>query len=171
MAKVAIVQFDDRPDEMLGPLPALVARNARYARMHGYTHEFGRHPEQDMPPYWNKIFLLQRVFQAGFDIVAWLDTDAVIHDFSLPIESLFEKDEGFIFAGDLPIYNRVSPINAGVLFFKGEFGRGLLAEWATLYPAHLWKKRADGKWDFEAHVWAGPAYEQGSFAEKLLPKY
>jgi hypothetical protein len=170
MPRVAIVQFDDRPSENLGPLNALVARNALYARMHGYTHEFSRHLERDVPVYWNKIFLVDRFLNAGYDIVAWLDSDAVIHDFSVPIETLFEKDESFVFASDLPIYTQISPINAGVFFIKGDFGRALMREWLALYPAQLWKK-IDGKWNYQDHAWAGAAYEQGSFAETLLPKY
>ena len=170
MAKVAIVQFDDRPDAQLWPLDRLMARNALYAQRHGYHYEFTRAPERDVPSYWNKIFLAEKFLGAGFDTVAWLDSDAVIHDLDRPIESLAPGPEGFVFSGDLPIWKTVSPINAGVFFAQGDFGRALLAEWAALYPAELWKKTG-GKWNFDAHAWAGPAYEQGRFADLLFPKY
>ena len=171
MGKVAIVQFDDRPDDKLGPLNVLRARNARYAKEHGYHYAFARQAERDIPHYWNKVFLTERVLSSGFDIVAWLDTDAVIHDFETPIEAFFPKDEGFVFAADLPIWKAVTtPFNAGVFFCRGDFGRMLLREWQSLYPANVWKK-VDGKWNFTDHVWAGPAYEQGAFVDHLFRKY
>jgi hypothetical protein len=170
MPKVAIVQFDDRPDNVLWPLNALMARNAQYAKAHGYHYEFSRQTETDIPPHWNKIFLVERFLGAGYDIVAWLDSDAVVHDFSIAIESLFEKDTGFVFSSDLPIWRAESPINAGVFFARGEFGRTLMREWGALFPAPLWRKK-DNTWNFAEHAWAGPAYEQGAFSEKLLPRY
>jgi hypothetical protein len=75
-----------------------------------------------------------------------------------------------IFAGDLPIYPVPLKFNAGVFFCRGASARDLMREWRALYPSHLWRK-TNGEWNFQEHVWAGPAYEQGSFAEKLFPKY
>lgn len=70
----------------------------------------------------------------------------------------------------MPIWPRCSPINAGVFFCKGAFGRELMREWQALYPSRLWKKE-DGAWNVEDHVWAGPDLEQGAFARTLFAKY
>jgi hypothetical protein len=170
MSDVAIVQFDDRNDQELGPLNVLISRNYDYAKEHGYHHVFVRQPEKDFPPYWNKVYLIEKYLSSGFDIVAWLDTDAVIHDFTISIESLFESREAFVFSNCLPIWKVGTPFDAGVFFCKGQFARDLMQEWRSLYPAHLWEKQGN-KWVCRDNRWAGPAYEQGVFAEKLFPKY
>jgi hypothetical protein len=170
MSNVAIVQFDDRSEQALGPMLHLVTRNAAYAAARGYTHAFIRSHDNDVPVFWNKVSLIERYLADGFEYVAWLDTDAVVHDFGLSIEKLFTGREIMVFSGDLPIYPVPLPFNAGVLFCRGMRAHALMQEWRALYPAHLWRKVA-GQWNFQEHVWAGPAYEQGSFAEKLYPKY
>lgn len=169
MSKLAIVQFDDRSDEALGPLLHLIKRNADYAAARGYDHVFIRSHDNQVPVFWNKVSLIERQL-ASHDFVAWLDTDAVVHDFGLDIEALFTGPEAMIFSGDLPIYPVPLKFNAGVFFCRGDGARELMAEWRSLYPAKLWRKIA-GQWNFPEHVWAGPAYEQGSFADKLYPKY
>lgn len=169
MSNVALVQFDDRDDQAFDPLHHLVARNAAYAARHGYRHHFIRAHPNLVPVFWHKLALIEEVL-ATHEFVAWLDTDAVVHDPDLEIENLFTGPEMMIFSGDLPIYPVPLKFNAGVFFCRGDKARALMREWAKLYPAHLWRKK-DGKWNFSDHVWAGPAYEQGAFAEKLLAKY
>jgi hypothetical protein len=170
MSKVAIVQFDDRNDQDLGPLQVLIARNGDYAKAHGYHHVFTRRPETDVPPYWYKPHLVEKYLLSGFDVVVWLDSDAVVHDFSVPIESFFATGEAFVFSGNLPIWKAGSLFNSGIFFCKGEFGLKLMREWRSLYPAHLWEKRGT-EWICKDSRWGGPAYEQGAFADHLLPKY
>jgi galactosyl transferase GMA12/MNN10 family len=169
MNRVAIIQFDDRSDSELGPMLHLVARNAAYARERGYHHAFVRDHDNNVPVFWHKVALIERYLE-DFEFVAWLDTDAVIHDFGLTIEQLFNGPERMIFSADLPIYPVPLPFNAGVFFCRGIAARELMSEWRALYPAHLWRRQG-GQWNFQDHVWAGPAYEQGSFAEVLFPKY
>lgn len=170
MPRVAILQYDDRTDPQLGPLRVLVARNEEYAARQGYTHIFVRAPEKDLPAHWLKVHLIDKYLNSGFDIVAWLDTDAVVHDWTLTIPALFEGEAAFVYAAEPPIWPRVSPFNAGVFFCKGDFARALMREWLALYPAPLWKKQ-DGQWNYKDHLWAGPAYEQGAFVEQLLPRH
>lgn len=167
--KVAIVQFDDRPDDMLGVLAPLVARNAAYARAHGSAHFFLRDHPNEIPMYWHKVALLESCL-SEFEYVAWLDTDAVVHDFELSIAGLFTGPEMMVFAGDIPVWGTPQPFNAGVFFCRGAQARALMGEWRALYPAHLWRKE-DGRWNFTDHVWAGEAYEQGAFIRDLLPRY
>jgi SEC-C motif/galactosyl transferase GMA12/MNN10 family len=170
MSNVAIIQFDDRSDQELGPLKALIARNGDYAKMHGYHHVFLRQTEKELPPYWYKVYLLEKYLSSGFDIAVWLDTDAVIHDLKTPIESFFAGNEAFVYSDNLPIWKSSYPFNSGILFCKGEFGRALMQEWLSLYPAHLWEKK-ENEWICKDSRWAGPAYEQGSFMDQLMPKY
>ena len=169
MSNVALLQFDDRPDQALGPLVHLLARNAAYCAQRGYDHVFVRTHDNELPVFWQKVALIERQLETH-EFVAWLDTDAVVHDFSLSIENQFTGPEAMVFSGDLPIYPVPLKFNAGVFFCHGAAALGLMREWRALYPAHLWRK-TNGQWNFQEHVWAGPAYEQGSFADKLLPKY
>jgi hypothetical protein len=170
MGKVAIVQFDDRSDAVLGPMRRLIDRNAAYAAARGYTHVLATKPAHDIPIFWNKVHVIAEHLANGFDCVAWLDSDAVVHDFSLDIPALFDGEQAFVFAGDLPVWQRISPFNAGVFFVKGASGLALMREWQALYPAHLWRKQG-AEWICPEQPWAGPAYEQGAFAEKLVPKF
>ncbi|MGB8735474.1 MAG: hypothetical protein WCD20_05015 [Rhodomicrobium sp.] len=76
----------------------------------------------------------------------------------------------FVFSSDMPIWASKSAFNAGIFFAKGAFGLELMTEWLSLFPSEQWTKQA-GKWVCKHPEWAGPAYEQGTFARKLLPKY
>jgi hypothetical protein len=167
--RVAIVQYDNRSGTGFLPLKLLIARNQAYAKLHGYQHFFCQ-SEPSLPVYWYKVYLVHQYLSSGFDIVAWLDSDAVFHKFTIPIESLFENSEMFVFSSDLPVFAPPSPFNAGIFLAKGAFGLDLMGEWLSLYPADFWTKQ-DSQWVCKHPVWAGPAYEQGTFAEKLLPKY
>lgn len=170
MPKVAIVQFDNRSDADLHPLDLLIARNALYCRKHGYHHAFLRSHDRDIPVYWLKCHLMEEFLSAGFDIAVWLDTDAVIHDLEIPIESFFDGREIFVYSGDVPIWENTSPFNAGVFFCKGGQCRELMQDWLSHYPADSWEKRDNG-WVCKDAVWAGPAYEQGCFVNHVLPRY
>ena len=164
--KVAIVQYDNRDDEQLGWMRSLVNLNMRYANKHGYQHFFFRNIPFDVPPYWAKPWVVQNAFERGFDIVLWLDSDAVVHDQDKTIESFFEGDELFIYAPDCSIWS--SPFNAGAFFVKKEASH-IMEEWMGLYDSSNWKKE-DGVWKCRG-PWAGPDYEQGAFIEHLMPKY
>jgi hypothetical protein len=63
-------------DELLGvTLPSM----RRYADRHGYQVRVNRAARADRPPPWTKVRLLQHAL-ANFDLVLWVDADAVIVD-------------------------------------------------------------------------------------------
>lgn len=163
---VAIVQFDNRNDEQLGWMRRLVDINVRYAKKHGYEHFFHRKIPFDVPPYWAKPWVIFDALERGFDMVLWLDSDAVVHDFDRTIESFFEGDELFIYTPDCSIWSE--PFNAGAFFVKKE-AKHIIEEWMTLYDSTMWNKENE-QWHCLGS-WAGPAYEQGSFTKHLIPKY
>ena len=138
MPKVAIVQFDNRPHEKLGLMPHLLQRNRAYAERHGYEHHFFNEATVDLPVYWQKPHLCKQVLGAGYDLVAWVDTDAVFHDFERGIESLFEGGETMVAAGDNPYWS--APFNAGVFFVRGAGGIPLMDRWLGLFPATAWTR-------------------------------
>lgn len=166
--KIAIVQFDNRPLDTLGYLTPLIIRNAQYAKQQGYEYFFINRLGIDIPPFWAKPLVVMSYLQSGYEIVLWLDTDAVVHDLAIPLPRFFVADEVFIYAPDNPVWR--SPFNAGVFMCRGSLAFDLMSEWAALYRADQWERHED-QWRCRDSRWAGPAYEQGSFVINILPKY
>lgn len=164
--KIAIVQFDNRPPEQLGGMLYLAQRNSIYAHRHGYEHHLIRQIHYDLPIYWQKPAICRRFFELGYDLVLWLDTDAVIHDLDRRLEDVFAGPETVFAAGDNPHWS--SPFNAGVFCVKGAGGLDLLTRWTAAFPAERWT-RTETAWICREE-WAGPAFEQGAFVEQLLPE-
>ena len=163
--RIAIIQFDNRPVGELGLMPFLVERNRDYAKRHGYDHFFLTQPVFDLPAYWQKPSLLKRFMDGGYDHVAWLDTDAVVHDLDRRIEGLFAGREAMVAAGDNPFWD--APFNAGVVFARRETGGGeLMGRWAALFPKAAWT-RTEAAWVCREE-WAGTSFEQGAFNTHLL---
>lgn len=164
--KIAIVQFDTRPLQQLPELAPLVGRNLAYAKRHGYEHHFINGAPFDLPVYWQKPAICQRYLEAGFDLVLWLDTDAVVNDLDRRIEDFFVGPEIMVAAGDNPLWK--APFNAGVYMVKaaGGAGAGLMARWSSLFAGTKWR-RTETAWICEDE-WAGPSFEQGAFNLHLL---
>lgn len=162
--KVAIVQFDNRPPERLGPMMRLVERNRAYAARHGYDHQFVDAAPFDLPVYWQKPALIRRALEAGYDLALWLDTDAVVHDLERRIEDLFEGPEAMVAAPDNPHWT--GPFNAGVFAARGPAGAKVMERWGKLFAGTKWT-RTETAW-MCLDEWAGPSYEQGAFTQRLL---
>ena len=166
--RVLIVQFDDRPKEEIGRLAELVGKNRDYARKYGYDYKFLNSIGTGVASYWAKVFIAEYFLRDEYDIVMWLDTDAVIHNFDISLTDFFLGDEVFIYAPDSPPWH--GPFNAGVFICKGERGRQLMDEWKSYYPPNMWFQE-NGKWKCKSDQWSDSAYEQGAFYRNLLPKY
>ena len=162
--KIAILQFDNRPIEKLGLMPLLVQRNAAYAARHGYEHHFVTAAPFDLPVYWQKPAMCRHVLQSGYDVVLWLDTDAVVHDLDRRIEDLFDGDERMVGAPDNPHWPQ--PFNAGVFAARGQGGAEMMARWAALFEGTAWE-RTQTAWVCNGE-WAGADFEQGAFNARLL---
>jgi hypothetical protein len=165
--KVLVLQFDNRPVAKLGLLPFLVQRNKAYAAAQGYDYRLVNSQDVDLPVYWLKPLLVARMLEQGYDIVAWVDTDAVFHDHGRRIEDLFENGEAMVAAGDNPFWR--SAFNAGVFFVRGPGGGlALMRRWSALFAGTAWR-RTETAWICDAE-WSGPDFEQGAFVQHLLPE-
>lgn len=162
--KTLIIQFDTRPQPTLGLLPRLLARNSGYAARHGYEHHFLDHAPFDLPVYWQKPAMCRHALNAGYDLVAWLDTDAVVHDVGRRLEDLFTGPEVMVAAGDNPLWR--SPFNAGVFAVRGAGGAALMERWMGLFAGTGWT-RTETAWICRDE-WAGSSFEQGAFVDHLL---
>jgi hypothetical protein len=173
----AILQYDNR--ELSDSLRACLDINRRYAKKHNYPH-FLFTDNYFLPPYWVKVHLLQRLLdvkdpqtdQPLFKGVAFLDTDAVFVDHDQSLDAFVGPRRPFVAGPDITYGKNPgdAPFNAGVIIVKNtEEVKGLLRDWMAEYKPRDWYL-SDGKWSTPTR-WAGPSYEQGSFVEKILPKY
>jgi hypothetical protein len=173
----AILQYDNR--ELPESLKQALEINRRYAKKHNYAHFFFT-DNYFLPPYWIKVHLLQRLLDAKdpqtdqplFKGVAFLDTDAVFVDHDQNLDAFAGARRPFIAGPDITYSKNPAdaPFNAGVIIVKNtEEVKGLLRDWMAEYKPRDWFLR-DSKWSTPTR-WAGPSYEQGSFVEKILPKF
>ncbi|HEY9218833.1 MAG TPA: hypothetical protein VIO94_12330 [Phenylobacterium sp.] len=162
--KLVIVQFDSRPLDQLGLMPLLLHRNGVYAAKHGYGYHFLNAHQADLPPFWQKPLICQRMLESGYDAVCWLDTDAVVHDLDRRLEELFLGSEAMIAAPDNPHWG--TPFNAGVFLARGAAGAKLMARWSSLFAGTKWTRTPTAS--VCEDEWAGPSYEQGAFRVHLL---
>lgn len=157
----AVVQYDNRP--LSDELKQLMAINKRYCKLHGYDYFF-IHKEYPMPPYWIKIFLVQKLLPS-YTGVLWLDTDAVIHSKS-SLTSICKPNKSMYICKNRPSWGN---INAGVwLLLNTESGNQIIQDWVNSYNPKRWT--FSKKWTTKG-VWAGPDYEQGAFNITIFPKH
>lgn len=164
--KVTVLQFDNRPTEALGDMVRLMDRNRAYAAAQGYDYRFLKTQDVDLPVYWLKPYLVGRALEDGADMVAWIDTDAVVHDLERRVEDLFDGPQVMVAAADNPFW--ASPFNAGVFFVRAAdgAGAGLMARWSALFAGTGWR-RTPTAWICDGE-WAGADYEQGAFVAHLV---
>lgn len=171
--KICILQYDDRLlDEKLSHLKNL---NMSYCKIHNIDYRFYTKVNKEIPPYWAKIYLLQKLLPF-FDYILWIDSDATlvnINNLDFFISKIIENKD-MVISGDMPPWVRNSPFNAGVFCVKNsKIGQEIVNEWMSKYNSKKWKKDSSNKWKCRGRAcnWAGANYEQGSFVRYILPKY
>ena len=161
-----IVQYDDRPPDEFDK--EFIKRNKAYAKKHGYKYEFINTGYTDLPPYWRKVAIVKNFLDSDlYKGVMWLDTDAVIFNMNISLDSVGDSVKHFFKAtntGGNYIFN------AGVWTVKNtRQGKQIMKNWLELYDASKWKHNGT-KWSTDG-AWAGDDYEQGSFAYKIDPQH
>lgn len=129
-----------------GPHEALLAISEptfrAFAERHGYDVITSSAPHPDRPPAWAKVPLIRETLDA-YDLVLWIDADAVIVDDSEDIADALDPDTQFA----LVRHRRDDELipNTGVMVWRaGEFARDLLdAAWnRSRYIDHPWWENA-----------------------------
>ncbi len=165
-----IVQYDNRRDP---GLRLLMKYTEDYCLKHEYTYVC---PDETygLPTYWIKVALVKYVLETQAregDIVGWIDSDAVFVRPEITLQDIFDLSDNkhdFITCLDP---GSSKDMNAGVFFVRKTAKTvQLMRDWMYCYNPANWTQGSDGKWSTEGR-WAGPDYEQGSFNEKILPKY
>jgi len=171
-SRICVIQYDDR--ELPENLQHLQKLNESYCKTHNIDYHFSNVNSNKAPPYWVKVFISESMLPK-YDYVIWLDTDATL----INIENLEKFITQHIDSNDVLISSDMPPwdegkFNAGVFIFKNTtVGNEILKYWLSLYDAKSWKL-IDGKWNCiikDDCNWAGINYEQGSFINKVYPKY
>lgn len=138
--KICMTTYFDKNFEKLGQLTLKSMK--RYAKRHGFDIKLFNDLVSDRPPAWNKILIMQKVFDLGYDFVFWIDSDAVIvGEDDIRKEIIDEKDfylvKHFVKGRDAP--------NTGVVLLRNsKWGRDFLKDvWAqTEFINHRWWENA-----------------------------
>jgi hypothetical protein len=133
-----------------GPHVALLELTApsltRYAERHGYEYVEVRHRlDPSRPASWDKVVLL-RSLVTKFDVVVWLDADALVLDRAPDIATVL-RPRKFLYMVEHRVNGARIP-NAGVIVMRG--GRA-----AARFLDQVWKQRrfvADKWWENAAIV-------------------
>ena len=112
----------------------------------------------------------------------WLDSDAVFNfkNAHRRIEEYFITSNShpvLVGSKDIPYpgsgWNAL--LNTGVFIIRNtEMGRTVVKSWFEIFDktaSLYWKKDAQKKWRPICGEWTDDKYEQGAFAEKVLPKH
>jgi GR25 family glycosyltransferase involved in LPS biosynthesis len=187
----ALIQYDNRP--IPDHYKKLIEVNKEYCKHHGYHHIFKSEP-YDLPHWWIKVKICKELLESDkYSGVMWLDTDAVIYDCSINLDT-FTNDKiiDFFIAKDPPAWG--GPINAGVWIVKNtEIGKNIMRDWFSHYDKTKWIKnnniqKSSDKPDAQKWIneklslawyinpklseheqkWAGINFEQGALYEKTI---
>jgi len=159
-----ILQYDNRP--LTNDFKELININKRYCLRHNYDYKF-IHNEYNLPPYWIKIYLLQK-WLSHYKGILWLDVDACVYNMDVRLEHMVLKDKHFYGSPDNEQWN--SPFCAGVfLVLNTQIGIEIINTWFNTYDKNSWKKKGK-KWTASCK-WASECYEQGNFIKNILPIY
>ena len=150
--------------------------NKLYCDRYGYIYKQINHPVDEMPPYWLRVKDAYEILNQGiYDIVVYLDLDAIFYDFERPLADIIDNDYNFYIGSDpkLPFsYGMLNNIvNTGCFIIKNnKWSRDFVQNW--LYACmdengvlsgvckHDWNISRN-KWKCEGCNWAGIKYEQG----------
>jgi hypothetical protein len=137
----------------------------------GIHYHFQPKSSEDVPPYWGKIFEIDRLLREKPDVdyIYWMDSDAFfINDDKQMLEDLIDANSKYsmIVTKDMPPWS--GEFNAGSFIVKNnEMGREIIRTWKSLFNASDWRKESEKSWKTDS-TWGGDAYEQGSFVTNII---
>jgi hypothetical protein len=116
---------------------------APYAKRYGYDlHMRTEVADRTRPPVWSKIPILRDLIDR-YELVVWLDSDAVIVDSRRDLASVLEPDRFFYIVEHA--YNDERNVNAGIMMLRsGDMAAKFLDEAWNLrqYIDHEWAEQA-----------------------------
>jgi len=175
MKKGLLLQYDDRSPTWGTKLierNKIAACNLEFDHMYLNKCEF----DETIPPYWRKVFLVEKYIKSGYPFVVWIDSDAVLVneaefqkciDIEMKDVSMaFSSNPGILRKEGWPFRLWAAPFCAGVFIVKNtESSLDILKDWKNSFDPSLWSKSKLGakqKWE-AIGTYGGESYEQGSF--------
>jgi hypothetical protein len=135
--------------------------------MHDYQHIFVKSGYNHLPPYWRKVELTIDTLKNNPSCkgVMWLDTDAAIADYNKTIEGYNKPEKSMYIAKQSN-----EPFNSGVWFVQNDVkGLEIMNSWLESYKETEWRR--DGQTWQTSGPFGGINYEQGSFIQRVYPRY
>jgi hypothetical protein len=169
MVNILVLQIEDRMNNDL--IQKLMKDNKTKCEKNGIQYHFQPTSTDDVPPYWGKIFEIDKLLsdRGDVDYIYWMDSDAFfIHVNKEILEKVIDEnsDYSMIVSKDMPPWS--GEFNAGSFIVKNdEKGREIIRAWKSLYKASDWTKESEKSWKTES-TWGGDAYEQGSFVNNII---
>lgn len=154
----------------------------KYAKKHGYDYIFLKRYDSDLPVYWQKLeVVLDFLKNHKYDYVMWADSDSIVKNYDIPIESILNKkdiyigphwmlENVFIYPNDTLTNSHMRGINAGVFIIKNsDIGISYLENCLDSYIENK-NCYVDGKLSLNS-AWAGECYEQYVMDKLIKNKY
>jgi hypothetical protein len=172
--KGLLLQYDDRNPEWA---EKLIKRNEKAAKVLNFEHLYLTSGEFDeFPPYWRKVFLVNKYLEK-YDLVVWIDSDAVMInevEFINIVHLAQEKKKAMVFSSNPGIFRSdwwicrlwTAPFCAGVfIVFNTKEGHLIMSQWMKSYNPKLWSlsETKNGKKWVGLGSYGGISYEQGCF--------
>jgi galactosyl transferase GMA12/MNN10 family len=167
MTSILLLQIEDRKTELL---TKFIQHNKKICNENDIRYVFMEKSDFHVPPYWQKIFELNKHMENNPEIeyAMWLDSDAILVNFTKSkMQNFLEthKDYSFIISKDMPPWD--SEFNAGSFIVKNDdIGKKIMKDWLEKYNPDKWSYE-NSLWSTES-AWAGIEYEQGSFVYYIL---
>ena len=172
-----ILQYDNR--NIKPQFKELMNINKKYCSLYGYDYILDTET-YNLPPYWIKVMLADKLLKTNkYKGILWIDTDAVINDFSISLDSICCPNKSIYYSYEFFERYKVGTqelvsqyrFNSGVWFVLGDkIGKEIMNEWVKLYNPKDWTLK-NKKWECIDCKWAGVEYEQGGFEKHIIPKY
>lgn len=165
--KFLLLQIENRSNPLLN---AFMEHNRRVAAKYEFEYvQINTTYDENLPPYWWKVFALRNIMydRPDVDLVMWLDSDAFLaqYDTRNPV-MIAESDPDHEMWVSPDTWPDPWSFNAGSFVVRNSpTGRAIMDKWVSLYNPARWNK-VQGKWKADG-PWAGPDYEQGSFANNI----
>jgi hypothetical protein len=165
--RILIITFDDRPN-----VEYIQHHNKnfkKYADKKGYEYiyEHVYNKNLNTNPYWYKIYLTKYYLDTNiYDYVMWVDSDTIILDMDIDLNSYFNSYSSDLFFCD--DNQLIEKINAGIFVIKNsKIGKQYLNDCINNFCTDCIKdgeKKLKGKW-------AATCYEQGIMNIILIKNY
>jgi hypothetical protein len=167
--KIALVTLETRPSNMLNMHNKNIKK---YADKHGYTYIYLNDYKNDLklPIYWKKLQLLKELMEnTNYDYIVWLDSDTIIIEDDIRLESIIDKTRKGIFIG-YDKYNNLN-LNAGVFILRNDNKTlRFIEQCINTYLNREKCKNEQGEYVLNGE-WSKDCYEQGIMNELLFKDY